>query len=80
MSILKNAIRILTIAELGTRVNPSFLHGALHRPRGHTFLRSGRAFAYCPFMDPAQERNGHERRTAASAGGWRNATYYLTFI
>lgn len=38
MSILKNAIRILTIAELGTRVNPSFLHGALHRHGGILFL------------------------------------------
>jgi exosortase len=38
MSIIKNAIRIFTIAELGTRVNPSFLHGSLHRQGGIVFL------------------------------------------
>jgi exosortase len=37
-SIAKNAIRIFIIAELGTRVNPSFLHGALHRHGGIVFL------------------------------------------
>jgi exosortase len=38
LSVLKNAIRIVTIAELGTRVNPSFLHGNLHRQGGVVFL------------------------------------------
>jgi exosortase len=38
LSVLKNAIRILVIAELGTRVNPSFLHGNLHRQGGIIFL------------------------------------------
>jgi exosortase len=38
LSVLKNAIRILVIAELGTRVNPSFLHGNLHRQGGIVFL------------------------------------------
>jgi exosortase len=38
LSALKNAIRIFTIAELGTRVNPSFLHGSLHRHGGPIFL------------------------------------------
>jgi exosortase len=38
LSILKNGIRIVTIAELGTRVNPSFLHGNLHRHGGIVFL------------------------------------------
>ena len=38
LSVLKNAIRIITIAELGTRVNPSFLHGNLHRQGGVVFL------------------------------------------
>ncbi len=38
LSVLKNAIRILVIAELGTRVNPSFLHGTLHRQGGIVFL------------------------------------------
>jgi exosortase len=38
LSILKNGIRIVTIAELGTRVNPSFLHGNLHRYGGVVFL------------------------------------------
>jgi exosortase len=37
-SIAKNAIRIFMIAELGTRVNPSFLHGGLHRHGGIVFL------------------------------------------
>ena len=37
-SIAKNAIRIFIIAELGTRVNPSFLHGGLHRNGGIVFL------------------------------------------
>jgi exosortase len=38
LSILKNGIRIVTIAELGTRLNPSFLHGNLHRHGGIVFL------------------------------------------
>jgi len=38
ISILKNGIRIVTIAELGTRVNPSFLHGNLHHYGGVIFL------------------------------------------
>jgi exosortase len=38
MSIIKNAIRISIIAELGSRVNPSFLHGSLHRHGGIVFL------------------------------------------
>jgi len=38
LSILKNAIRIVAIAELGTRVNPSFLHGRLHHHGGVVFL------------------------------------------
>jgi len=38
LSILKNGIRIVTIAELGTRVNPAFLHGRLHRQGGVVFL------------------------------------------
>jgi exosortase len=38
LSVAKNGIRIFTIAELGTRVNPSFLHGSLHRHGGIVFL------------------------------------------
>ncbi len=38
LSVAKNAIRIVTIAELGTRVNPSFLHGTLHQRGGPIFL------------------------------------------
>ena len=38
MSIIKNAIRIFIIAELGTRVNPTFLHGSLHHHGGIVFL------------------------------------------
>lgn len=38
LSVLKNGIRIVTIAELGTRVNPGFLHGNLHHYGGVLFL------------------------------------------
>lgn len=38
LSVVKNAIRIFTIAELGTRVDPSFLDGRLHRNGGVLFL------------------------------------------
>ena len=41
MSIIKNGIRIFIIAELGTRVNPGFLHGSLHRHGGIVFLSLG---------------------------------------
>lgn len=37
LSIAKNAFRIFTIAELGTRVDPSFLNGSLHRHGGLLF-------------------------------------------
>lgn len=38
LSVVKNAIRIFTIAELATRVNPSFLHGSFHHHGGVVFL------------------------------------------
>jgi exosortase len=38
LAVVKNAIRIFTIAELGTRVDPSYLHGRLHRQGGVLFL------------------------------------------
>lgn len=38
LSVAKNAIRIFTIAELGTKVNPSLLHGRLHEHGGVIFL------------------------------------------
>jgi exosortase len=38
LSIAKNAVRIFTIAELGTRVDPTYLSGRLHRHGGVVFL------------------------------------------
>jgi exosortase len=38
LSVLKNAIRIFAIAELATRVDPSYLDGKLHRHGGILFL------------------------------------------
>jgi len=38
LSIAKNALRIFTIPELGTRVDPSYLHGKLHHHGGILFL------------------------------------------
>lgn len=38
LSVVKNAIRIFTIAELGTRVDASFLDGRLHHNGGVVFL------------------------------------------
>jgi len=38
LSIAKNAARIFTIAELGTRVDPGFLYGRLHRNGGVLFF------------------------------------------
>ena len=38
LSFVKNAIRIFTIAELGTRVNPDFLDGKLHHEGGIIFF------------------------------------------
>lgn len=38
LSILKNAVRIFTIAELATRVDPAYLDGNLHRHGGVVFL------------------------------------------
>jgi exosortase len=37
VAILKNAVRIVTIAWLGIHVNPDFFHGALHRQGGLPF-------------------------------------------
>jgi exosortase len=37
LSVAKNALRIFTIAELGTRVDPGFLDGRLHRQGGIVF-------------------------------------------
>jgi exosortase len=38
LSVAKNALRIVTIAILGTRVDPGYLHGNLHRQGGIIFL------------------------------------------
>jgi exosortase len=38
LSVVKNAVRIFTIAQLGTRVDPSFLDGRLHHHGGILFL------------------------------------------
>jgi exosortase len=38
LSVLKNAVRIFTIAELATHVDPSYLEGRLHRQGGVVFL------------------------------------------
>ncbi len=38
LSIAKNGVRIFTIAMLGTRVDPGFLHGTLHRKGGILFF------------------------------------------
>ncbi len=38
LSVAKNGLRIVTIGELGTRVDPGFLHGRLHRNGGIIFL------------------------------------------
>jgi exosortase/archaeosortase family protein len=37
LSVAKNALRIFTIAKLGTRVDPGFLDGRLHRHGGIVF-------------------------------------------
>lgn len=38
LSVAKNSVRIFTIGELGTRVDPGFLNGRLHREGGVVFL------------------------------------------
>jgi exosortase len=38
LSVIKNGLRIVTIAELGTRVDSGFLHGNLHHHGGIVFL------------------------------------------
>lgn len=38
LSVAKNAVRIFTIAELGTRVDPAYLRGRLHHQGGVVFL------------------------------------------
>jgi exosortase/archaeosortase family protein len=38
LSFVKNGIRIFVISELGTRVDPSFFDGRLHRHGGIVFL------------------------------------------
>jgi exosortase len=38
LSVAKNAVRIFTIAELGTRVDPGYLNGRLHHNGGVIFL------------------------------------------
>jgi exosortase len=38
LSIAKNGVRIFTLAMLGTRVDPGFLHGTLHRKGGILFF------------------------------------------
>ena len=38
LSIAKNGLRIFTISMLGTRVDPGFLHGNLHRHGGILFF------------------------------------------
>jgi len=44
LSVAKNAVRIVTIAELATRVDPGYLHGRLHHNGGIVFLSLAVAF------------------------------------
>lgn len=41
LAVAKNAVRIFTIAELGTRVDPAYLDGKLHHSGGILFLAVG---------------------------------------
>lgn len=47
LSVAKNAVRIFTIAELGTRVDPSYLNGRLHHSGGIVFLSLAVAVVIC---------------------------------
>jgi exosortase/archaeosortase family protein len=38
LSVAKNGLRIFTIAELGTRIDPGFLNGKLHHNGGILFF------------------------------------------
>ena len=38
LSVAKNGLRIVTIAELGTRIDPGFLNGKLHHNGGIIFF------------------------------------------
>jgi len=38
LSVAKNGLRIVTIGELGTRVDPDFLNGKLHHDGGIVFF------------------------------------------
>ncbi len=38
LAVVKNAVRIFTIGQLGTRVDPAYLNGRLHRHGGIVFL------------------------------------------
>ena len=47
LAVAKNAVRIFTIAELGTRVDPGYLNGKLHHQGGIVFLSLAVAVIVC---------------------------------
>jgi exosortase len=47
LSVAKNGLRIFVIAMLGTRVNPSYLTGRLHRQGGPIFFAAALAVVFC---------------------------------
>jgi exosortase len=47
LSVAKNGLRIFVIAMLGTRVNPSYLTGRLHRQGGIIFFAAALAVVFC---------------------------------
>jgi exosortase len=63
LSVAKNGLRIFTIAMLGTRVDPAYLHGQLHRQGGVIFLLIALLFI---FLLIGFLRRG-EQRSAAGA-------------
>jgi len=67
LSIAKNAVRIFVIAELGTRVDPAYLHGRLHHDGGIVFLLLAlMVVVLLLWILRATERPGHVTATAGA--------------
>ena len=69
LAVVKNAIRIFTIAELGTRVDPAYLDGKLHHTTGQNPLprpRSDDDRSLIVGLEEGELRNSHLGRAAGS--------------
>lgn len=76
LSVIKNGIRIFTLTLLSIYVDPSFLHGSLHRDGGFVFFALALAMLW-PVLVLLQKSEEAGRRVVSSEGLNKAATGFV---